>query len=580
MNHIHLKKISLKATILALFLIIATIISFVFGWQLFYTNKHLSKDSINSHIGSIVQNIDNTLKNNEALHFGIINILGGINQNKKEHWDENFSTYIEILKARSSIYAIYTGYEDNSFYEIINLDIDANLRASYHADLQDKWLLIKIDGQNIAQRELSFFDSQLRLTAKKLEPNSYESSQRTWYQMALSGENAIKTLPYKFSHIDTSGITFSKRLENSKNVVSIDVLIEDFRNSLKNLIDTDSLELFLFKQDGTLISSVAENEALFKQFYDKENIDKFLEAQILPIHGKNYIVQIAPLQNGANEEYLALFGDYDKIIAPYNQTTFRLLAIFALTYLLMLPIILYFSRIIVKPIFELVGESNKIKERKYNTISKVESNIIEVSVLSDAFLDMSQSIYEYQNSLEEKVEERTQELKLKNEELYKISVTDKLTGIYNRVKLDKSLQENMKLSLSQGSRFAVIIMDIDFFKKINDNFGHQVGDDVLQECAQILTHTVSDKGIIGRWGGEEFLVICPETDLTNAQQLALQINQAIKAHPFSTYPHRVTMSVGVSGYQAGIEKYDEIVSNADKALYKAKENGRDRVEVN
>lgn len=147
---------------------------------------------------------------------------------------------------------------------------------------------------------------------------------------------------------------------------------------------------------------------------------------------------------------------------------------------MMIPLIIYFSKIIVAPIFKLVQESKKIKDRKYDSISKVDSSILEVSILSNAFLDMSKSIYEYQQSLEEKVEQRTKELNIKNEELFKLSITDKLTGLYNRVKLDSVLQENMRLSLRYGNVFSVIIIDIDFFKKINDNFGHQVGDDVLK----------------------------------------------------------------------------------------------------
>ncbi len=147
---------------------------------------------------------------------------------------------------------------------------------------------------------------------------------------------------------------------------------------------------------------------------------------------------------------------------------------------MMIPLIIYFSKIIVAPIFKLVQESKKIKDRKYDSISKVDSSILEVSILSNAFLDMSKSIYEYQQSLEEKVEQRTKELNIKNEELFKLSITDKLTGLYNRVKLDSVLQENMSLSLRYGNVFSVIIIDIDFFKKINDNFGHQVGDDVLK----------------------------------------------------------------------------------------------------
>ncbi len=96
------------------------------------------------------------------------------------------------------------------------------------------------------------------------------------------------------------------------------------------------------------------------------------------------------------------------------------------------------------------------------------------------------------NHWKRRVEQRTKELNIKNEELFKLSITDKLTGLYNRVKLDSVLQENMRLSLRYGNVFSVIIIDIDFFKKINDNFGHQVGDDVLKECSYILSKNIRE----------------------------------------------------------------------------------------
>jgi len=170
-------------------------------------------------------------------------------------------------------------------------------------------------------------------------------------------------------------------------------------------------------------------------------------------------------------------------------------------------------------------------------------------------------------------------LKILNKKLKELYLTDKLTGLYNRVKLDSVLQENMRLSLRYGNVFSVIIIDIDFFKKINDNFGHQVGDDVLKECSYILSKNIRNVDILGRWGGEEFLVVCPETLKNGAKDLAIKLNKAIKLHKFSTYPHSVTISVGVASCSVNDLNYDDIISNADKALYEAKNNGRDRVEV-
>jgi len=120
----------------------------------------------------------------------------------------------------------------------------------------------------------------------------------------------------------------------------------------------------------------------------------------------------------------------------------------------------------------------------------------------------------------------------------------------------------------------------DFFKKINDTFGHQIGDDVLKESASVLKNNVRKVDVLGRWGGEEFLIICTQTPLSGVKELALKINKAIKEYKFTTYPNSVTISIGCACYKVGVTlSYDDIILNADKALYMAKENGRDRVEV-
>ncbi len=123
------------------------------------------------------------------------------------------------------------------------------------------------------------------------------------------------------------------------------------------------------------------------------------------------------------------------------------------------------------------------------------------------------------------------------------------------------------------------MLDIDFFKKVNDTFGHQIGDDVLKELASIIKNCTRATDIVGRWGGEEFLVICPNTNLEGAKALAINMNKAVKSHTFSTYPEKLTISLGISCYKNALLKPEELVANADIALYRAKENGRDRVEI-
>lgn len=167
------------------------------------------------------------------------------------------------------------------------------------------------------------------------------------------------------------------------------------------------------------------------------------------------------------------------------------------------------------------------------------------------------------------------ELEDKNQLLKELSVTDKLTGLFNRTKLDEVLNDNLQMYERYDNSFSVIILDIDFFKKINDNFGHHIGDEVLKDFAKILQSNVRNTDFIGRWGGEEFLIICPETDSAGAVRLANLLREKIYSHDFEAVG-RVSASFGVAQVDVGDSSKD-LLNKADWAMYSAKAEGKNRV---
>lgn len=164
-----------------------------------------------------------------------------------------------------------------------------------------------------------------------------------------------------------------------------------------------------------------------------------------------------------------------------------------------------------------------------------------------------------------------------NKRLEQLSVTDKLTGLFNRQKLDVKLEMEFLRARRSGAPLSVIILDLDHFKNVNDTWGHQVGDQVLVCTAQLLTARLRQTDCAGRWGGEEFMVICPDTDLEGARALAETLRQAIAAQIFPTAGHQ-TASFGVACCTVG-DQVKTLVSRADQALYEAKHLGRNRVEA-
>ncbi|MDX4035146.1 diguanylate cyclase [Aliarcobacter skirrowii] len=565
------KGVSLKSTILLLFSTIGILLILVLAYQLLFYSKKLAISNINSRLDGIALNIQNSIKDVNNTSFSTVNTLALLND------QDRVKIYTNFLKSYPSLYAIYTGYEDNSFYEFINLKVDKNLISSYSAKDIDRWLLIKIDGKNSTKRELFFYDDDLNQTDYKIEPNSYLATKRPWFKDAKNSKEAIKTKPYTFSHIDSIGITYAKSIKNGKEVVAIDLLIADYLNNFKNHVDINKTELYLFDSDKLILSSLSKNSNSFNDFIlNISDLKEFENTQIVEKDNKKFLIRIIKIDNNKQDNYLALIAEYKNILKPYNQEILWLLFVFIFTGLITIPLILYFSRVISKPIYSLVRQSKKIEKQDFN-ISKIDTSIHEILLLSSAFSNMSKSIYDYQTSLEEKILQRTKELYEKNEELERLSITDKLTGLYNRAKLDSVLNTEFEKATRYNDIFSVIIMDIDFFKSVNDNFGHQIGDDVLKESAKILSSCIRTSDTLGRWGGEEFLIICPNSKQEDAIKLANRINIAIKQHTFSTYPKKVTMSLGVASYCSIFKKAEDIVASADIALYKAKQTGRDRV---
>jgi polar amino acid transport system substrate-binding protein len=169
-------------------------------------------------------------------------------------------------------------------------------------------------------------------------------------------------------------------------------------------------------------------------------------------------------------------------------------------------------------------------------------------------------------------------LRKHNRLLEALSETDKLTNINNRLKLDRFLQYNVDLFVRYHEIFSIILIDIDHFKKFNDTFGHLIGDKVLAHVASLLKENCRKLDMIGRWGGEEFLMICPKTNLEKIGVLAEKLRSTVEKSRLQNV-EGVTISLGIAQITVS-DNFNTIIGRADKALFLAKQNGRNRIEVN
>ncbi|MPQ68744.1 MULTISPECIES: GGDEF domain-containing protein [Pseudomonas] len=164
--------------------------------------------------------------------------------------------------------------------------------------------------------------------------------------------------------------------------------------------------------------------------------------------------------------------------------------------------------------------------------------------------------------------------------LARMATTDSLTGLFNRRHMIALTEKELARHHRCPGNLTLMLMDIDHFKHVNDQYGHDIGDRVLDAVSLVLKHSMREQDFIGRWGGEEFLAVLPETDLDQAAVSAERIRKAIQALVIDSDGHKVsvTLSIGITQYRAQ-EALSNAIARADRALYEGKSAGRNRVEV-
>jgi diguanylate cyclase (GGDEF)-like protein len=165
------------------------------------------------------------------------------------------------------------------------------------------------------------------------------------------------------------------------------------------------------------------------------------------------------------------------------------------------------------------------------------------------------------------------------EKVRQLASRDGLTGMLNRRAFEERIVEEITRAERYGSGLAILMIDIDHFKTVNDDFGHLLGDEVLKHTATIFSHQLRKVDFICRFGGEEFAIILPSTTLESAAAVAEKLRRAFFSHAFSGIPRPVTVSIGVAAFPENGVHRDTLVQAADRALYQAKIDGRNRVSI-
>lgn len=350
------------------------------------------------------------------------------------------------------------------------------------------------------------------------------------------------------------------------------------------------IDVLIIDKDGHIISPYAAIGR--EQLPEKISPDQVFAVANWPSSG-DYLYTVAQLEGKLAQQLgwrVIVRQPLQHALASVTLVRNSLLSFELLATLILIVIVYQFARRISQPIERLAQNAVEISRDHHGCWHEYPDAIREFKQLSIAFGGLIQTLLQKKDellqvnaNLEETVRQRTAELSLANKELAEraelqeqLARRDALTGVANRMAANERLQFELQRYQRTQKSYTLLMMDIDFFKRINDGFGHDVGDQVLQQSAQILQHQLRRTDFIARIGGEEFLVILPETGLEGALQLAEKLRQAMADHSFPVVG-AVTISLGVALVNADDQSAEPVLKRADQALYRSKQQGRNRV---
>ncbi|MBE0496921.1 MAG: sensor domain-containing diguanylate cyclase [Campylobacterales bacterium] len=336
---------------------------------------------------------------------------------------------------------------------------------------------------------------------------------------------------------------------------------KEFRQkTARNIADALSKSVYFFHPNsGGLVLEVLKHDPRVVKIvvYDTYNDMEFLEIHVPNRErGELFLNTEMIYMHSKPIGYVAITYNDSMLTRHIKEQKNFFLRIFAATFLLLLAVLIPLLYVkVLWPLEKLTHQALKLQSGKLDEAFEWKGKD-EISLLGQSFelarLQIRQHVHALKNASE----------------------TDKLTKVFNRHKTDVVLEEEKERLERYGRSFGVLLIDIDNFKITNDTFGHQTGDRVLVEIAMLLKRNSRHSDTVGRWGGEEFIVICPEVDGRKLEEFAWKVVQLVAKAPLGGTPPQ-TVSVGGALCRKG-EGVSKMMLRADKALYEAKTRGKNK----
>lgn len=357
--------------------------------------------------------------------------------------------------------------------------------------------------------------------------------------------------------------------------------------TLGDLLSSDSLkssgEIYLATEQAKILTRVRAHPADGRWSIGNEITTTYAsdtKIRSYPNYAGRYVLGSSRRLHGL-DVVLAVEQEYEETFQTVFSISRWVIAIDMLMVLIFSLLGYRVTKTIMQPIYALSDAAQRITRGNLDVHLPEPKSQDELFLLTRAFNEMTKKLRESREEIEEinaRLQDQNVELHYANNLLERISITDGLTQLYNhRFFQDHLAQETRRVDRS-GDPLSMLMLDIDDFKKLNDNLGHSAGDQILMEISSLLRRTVRESDLVARYGGEEFVITTSGTDLEGAQRLAEKIRSIVDRHEFKAgsppQAVHVTISIGVAEYKGDRKNFFE---RADRALYRAKERGKNCV---
>jgi diguanylate cyclase (GGDEF)-like protein len=430
-------------------------------------------------------------------------------------------------------------------------------------------------------QELMLLDLGGKIVATSSKPTTTVKLPDKWLPRAQANKHTIGQ-PHWDEALQAGVVVVTQPIRTANErllgVLAAKINFRTISKTLKNYAQGEIGELYLITEEGTLLVSSRPITAKFlearlvgsttrKLFFGEGDPQRYYSYHGEPVVGA--LKRMSELAWGVVAEKERAKA-YAQIVRLRNVTLVLVVGL-----LLFIGLGAYLLGLtLVRPLDRLTGGASKVAAGDLEVDLPVLSRS-EVGYLTEVFNDMVARLRQGR----EELAAINKTLRKKNKELHELSITDSLTGLYNRKHLMETLDNEVARSKRHKHDFAVLVIDIDHFKEYNDTYGHLAGDEVLSRLASVFKKSVRSCDYVARYGGEEFILVLPEIGPEDGVKAAERIRKKVVKENFAGdgEPREVTVSVGVASYPKDGDDPQAIIRHADAALYKSKESGRNRV---